>query len=105
MSKDKEALNTYEIIYSLGFKKIMSYYPIHITPEKHTQTDCKICFNHKSTLSNPVIHCDGCYTSFHKICYGVTVHELEGKDVLCDLCTFHRKYKNPINSIQCFLCK
>jgi hypothetical protein len=39
MSKDKEALNTYEIIYSQGFKKIMSYYPIHITPEKHTQTD------------------------------------------------------------------
>jgi len=36
MSKDKEALNTYEIIYSQGFKKIMSYYPIHITPEKHT---------------------------------------------------------------------
>ena len=64
----------------------MKHFPNEPSPEKYLPTDCKICFFHRTNDTNPIVYCDGCNTSFHKICYGLKEKEIVKDEFYCDLC-------------------
>jgi hypothetical protein len=54
--------------------------------EKDEQEDavCMACFNGTSIDDNKILFCDGCNSSLHQVCYGVS--EIPEGDFFCDRC-------------------